>query len=108
MFVKPIDVPTFEIDSELADLGEQHWAKSCAWCHGPAAVGSGGTPDLRASGVMLDLGAVKKILLDGERISRGMPTFPELTEKDIHAIQHYVRHKARLALQPKDDVATAN
>ena len=105
MFVTPLDDAKLEIDDELVALGEQKWARSCAWCHGPAAVGSGGSPDLRASGVMLDLNAVKKIMHDGERVSRGMPTFPEFTEKDIQSIQHYVRHKARLALKAKNDVA---
>jgi len=107
MFVTPLDDPKFEIDEGLVEIGMGHWTKTCVWCHGPAAVGSGGSPDLRASAVMLDLEAMKKVVSGGERISRGMPKFTELTEKDMQAIQHYVRKKAREALQEKTDLATA-
>jgi quinohemoprotein ethanol dehydrogenase len=105
MFVTPIDDPEFIVDASLAAHGEERWTKTCVWCHGPATIAGGGAPDLRASGVMLDLELTKKIVLDGERIPRGMPKFDDFSVEDVKAIQHYVRQQARIALTAKAAVA---
>ncbi len=100
MKVTPIDDPAFAIDPELALAGKDTWSKTCSWCHGPGAVGGGGAPDLRASAAMLDMDTLSAIALDGERIARGMPKFADMTRADMLAIQHFVRQRARAALQP--------
>ena len=105
MFVTPIDDPDFIVDASLAAHGEERWTKTCVWCHGPATISGGGAPDLRASGVMLDFDLTKKIVLDGERIPRGMPKFDDFSVEDVKAIQHYVRQQARIALTAKAAVA---
>ena len=91
MFVTPIDDPSFETDPAKVAAGEAHWSKNCAWCHGPAAVASGGTPDLRASGVMLSLDAMADVIQNGARIRQGMPKFTAFDRDDLEALQHYVR-----------------
>ena len=99
IFAKPLDDPSFEIDTRLAEKGEDLWGRTCFWCHGPAAVASGGAPDLRSSGVMFDIEALKKVVLGGQRISRGMPSYDgQLDESDVLTLQHYVRLKARNSL----------
>ena len=99
IFAKPLDDPSFEIDAGLAEQGEDLWGRTCFWCHGPAAVASGGAPDLRSSGVMFDIEALKKVVLGGQRISRGMPSYDgQLDENDVLTLQHYVRLKARNSL----------
>ena len=105
MMVTPVDNPAFEIDAALATTGEERWSKNCAWCHGPAGVSAGGAPDLRASGIVFDLKAMSDLVLQGQRISRGMPKFPNLNTDDVKALQHYIRLKARAALGEKTDVA---
>ncbi len=107
-FVKPVDDPAFEIDSVLAAVGKDHWVENCAWCHGPAVVASGGAPDLRGSGVVFDSNAFRQIVLEGQRIGRGMPKFPNLDESHLKELQHYIRQAARGALSKKTDMAQAN
>ena len=105
MMITPVDNSAFEIDTTLATTGEDRWSKNCAWCHGPAGVAAGGAPDLRASGIVFDLKAMSDLVLEGQRISRGMPKFPNLNTDDVKALQHYIRLKARAALGKKTDVA---
>ena len=51
-------------------------------------------PDLRASPVFLDLGALGQVLRDGVRLPRGMPVFPEFTDEQLRALTHYIRQRA--------------
>lgn len=97
MMVTPLDDSAFAIDDQLAQAGEALWSKTCFWCHGPGAVSAGGAPDLRASAIVLDQVAMNRVVINGERRSRGMPGYPEFTDDDIKAIQHYVRKHARAA-----------
>jgi len=107
MMVSPLDDPGFEIDPGLVETGEERWSKTCAWCHGPGAVSGGGAPDLRASPIALDFDALRQVVLDGARVSRGMPRYAEFTVQELKAIQHYVRQKARAAVEEKSGVAAA-
>jgi quinohemoprotein ethanol dehydrogenase len=106
MMVTPLDDPSFKIDPQLADAGEERWSKTCSWCHGPGAVAAGGAPDLRASAIVLDQAALTRVVVDGERVARGMPRYAEFSADDIQAIQHFVRKKARLALTGAGVAAT--
>jgi quinohemoprotein ethanol dehydrogenase len=73
-------------------------------CHGPGAVAAGGTPDLRASAVVLNLEATSDIIIAGQRVLRGMPQFDEMDKPQVEAIQHYIRDRARKDLQKKQIV----
>jgi len=79
--------------------------KHCAMCHGPGAVAGGGVPDLRASAIVLSLEATSAIVIDGQRVARGMPQFGEMKKTDIQAIQHYLRDQSRKDLAKKNALA---
>jgi quinohemoprotein ethanol dehydrogenase len=78
----------------------------CAACHG-AGVHATGTPgpDLRESGIALDLASFRELLKTGALMERGMPRFEYLTDDQTRAIHAYIRSKAResLGLRRKDD-----
>jgi len=97
-YVTPMDPPAFVIDEQRAIAGGNLYGKHCAWCHGAGAVAAGGTPDLRASRMFLDLGALEQVVLNGALHANGMPKFPSLKSDDLISLQHYVRKKARKAL----------
>ena len=41
------------------------------------------------------------VVLDGALQANGMPKFPNLTKDDVHALQHFIRNKARLSGEKK-------
>jgi len=88
----------FEVDAGLAKAGEVPYAELCWRCHGPAAVSGGTAPDLRASAVPLSTDGYLEVVLRGALQLRGMPGFPNLTEEEAVAIQHYIRSRAQAAL----------
>ena len=104
MQVTPLDDPSFAIAPESVDAGKGLYIKHCAMCHGPGAVAAGGTPDLRASAVVLNLEATSDIIIAGQRVLRGMPQFDEMDKPQVEAIQHYIRDRARKDLQKKQIV----
>lgn len=83
------------VDAALARTGEGLYNKNCMTCHGVGAVASGGAPDLRASGVTVDLDALKEIVQNGALLKQGMPQFKELSDTDLKTIQHYIRQQAK-------------
>ena len=95
-FAQPLQQPEFELDADLVAKGLHTYTAMCAWCHGPGVVAGGGTPDLRASPIVTDTAAFKRIVVGGERVTRGMPEFSALTQEDLDALQHFIRSKARL------------
>lgn len=106
MMVTPIDSPDFEIDATLAEAGKDLWSKTCSWCHGPGAVASGGTPDLRASPVIMSLEAMDAVVRQGQRRARGMPDYPEFSDDELKSLQHFIRQKARDALKETEQSAS--
>ncbi|NNL85815.1 MAG: PQQ-dependent dehydrogenase, methanol/ethanol family [Myxococcales bacterium] len=102
--VKPVDDPSFAIEAQLVARGSDLFTKNCTWCHGPGAVAGGGAPDLRASPILFEPAALKRVVSDGERIARGMPKISSLTDEDLVAIRHYVRHRAREDLKASSEV----
>jgi hypothetical protein len=42
-----------------------------------------------------------QIVRDGTRANRGMPAYAAFTEKELTALQHYLRREANRALTPK-------
>jgi quinohemoprotein ethanol dehydrogenase len=96
--VTPIaDDPSFVIDPKLVDRGAEQWTMHCQTCHGAGVVAGGAAPDLRRSGVPLDEGAFRQVVLDGMLLQNGMPKFRTLSPNDIAALRTYIRYQARAA-----------
>lgn len=98
MMVEPLDDPAFVLDAEKVATGKTLFVRHCVMCHGPGAVAGGGAPDLRGSPIMLHREAADGVILEGQRMSRGMAKFSNLTTTDVETIQHYVRERARATL----------
>lgn len=96
--VKGVDVPEFAIDEALVKEGEQLFAK-CQWCHGAGAIAGGGAPDLRVSGVPMNPAGFATAVRAGTE-ARGMPKFAELSDRELSALRHYLRARARGATTP--------
>lgn len=92
--VKPVDDAAFVVDHTKALAGQDVYSR-CIICHGVAAVAGGYAPDLRASPVPLSADAFAAIVRDGGLLSRGMPSFPELTDEQLEDLRHYIRERAR-------------
>ncbi len=92
---KPVDLPDFKIDSKLADYGKVVYARSCFLCHGGGAVSGGNAPDLRESPIPQSREAFKQVVVDGVRLSMGMPRFTDFTDHEIDGLMHYIRDVAR-------------
>ncbi len=99
-FARPIDAPDFNVNDELVKEGIQQFTR-CLLCHGPGAVAGGSAPDLRASSMPLDPVAFNNVVKGGTLVSRGMPKFGELTDRELDALRHYIRYRARLATRPQ-------
>ena len=94
-FPEPLVDTVFQIDSDLATLGELAFANNfCGGCHGTAAVPAGMAPDLRASPILLDQQAFYSIVRDGALVSRAMPAHPDISDADLESIRHYIRQQA--------------
>ncbi len=96
-FAVPLTPPDFLVDDTLAAAGARVYGLNCVRCHGIGATAGGMAPDLRASPVLLDLGALTQVVRDGVRLSRGMAVFPDLSDDDLRAVTHYIRKMAREA-----------
>ncbi|HWX39815.1 MAG TPA: PQQ-dependent dehydrogenase, methanol/ethanol family [Blastocatellia bacterium] len=85
--VTPIE---FTASAEKIDAGAAQYARTCAVCHGLAAISGGATPDLRYSAPST-FDKYPDIVLEGEYSSRGMPSFKKwLRAEDVAAIRMYV------------------
>ena len=94
---QPVVKADFKVDPLQAEQGHDLYVRNCTICHGGSAVSGGYAPDLRASQVPLFLEAFHDVVINGSRQSQGMPPFTELTDKDLVAIQHYLRRQAAAA-----------
>ena len=95
--LKPIDDPSIRIDAAKAEAGEPLFL-ACALCHGRDVI-SAGSPgsDLRESALAMDPQAFRKVVKEGELITRGMPRYDFLTDEQVTQLYHYVRQEARRA-----------
>lgn len=89
------DDRAFRLDAALAKEGALPYAERCATCHGANAMSGGTAPDLIRSPVALDDASFEQVVRGGVLVSRGMPAFGELTDRELHAIQNYLRQRAR-------------
>ena len=88
-------------DPDLVAKGaELYETQICVFCHGADATAAGMAPDLRASAIPLsEMDAVfAAIVRDGDRVGRGMPGYPELTDAELEALRHYIRDMAHASL----------
>jgi quinohemoprotein ethanol dehydrogenase len=97
-FARPLDAPDFAVDEQLVKEGIEQWSR-CQLCHGPGAVAGGTAPDLRASPMPLDAALFSLTVRTGIE-ARGMPKFAELSERELDALRHYIRYRARLTTRP--------
>ncbi|MEN8374464.1 MAG: PQQ-dependent dehydrogenase, methanol/ethanol family [Gemmatimonadota bacterium] len=88
---EPLASADFVVDTDLAAGGEELYFRTCWLCHGPAAVSGGVAPDLRASATVLSAETFRDVVQRGARLSRGMPRFSGLTEREVQSLQHYIR-----------------
>lgn len=96
---EPIVEAGFDIDPDLATTGAGLYIQhGCYGCHGIDTVAGGMAPDLRASAVPLsEMEPVfAAIVKGGQRVARGMPAYPDITNKEMQAMRHYIRQRAHL------------
>ncbi|KUO55767.1 MAG: alcohol dehydrogenase [Sphingomonadales bacterium BRH_c3] len=91
----PLDPPPSRANAETIALGKQKYARYCAVCHAPAAVGSTVLPDLRRSGTLQSRDTFLQVVRGGMLQDRGMVSFAEsLTETEADAIRAYIIARA--------------
>jgi quinohemoprotein ethanol dehydrogenase len=77
------------------ELGQRHYDRVCAACHGANARSVTSVPDLRYSATIADTAAFKAIVLDGTRADKGMVGFAAmLSQADSEAIRAYLVYSA--------------
>jgi len=96
----PLDAPFFEVDAAKATVGKDIFGQ-CGFCHGDKAISGGLAPDLRASPVVVTKEAFADVLHSGSRRPRGMPSYENLSDAQLEALQHYIRQQAELARPQK-------
>ena len=90
----------FTVDPALAQSGAEVYAR-CTACHGPGAMAAGMAPDLRASFVVTSTEQFTRVVRNGARAARGMPAYADITDRELTALQHYIRLVADAALRRK-------
>ncbi|MEL6876607.1 MAG: PQQ-dependent dehydrogenase, methanol/ethanol family [Pseudomonadota bacterium] len=91
----PLDPPASRASAETIALGKAKYARYCAVCHAPGAVGSTVLPDLRRSGTLGNAQSWQAVVQDGILKDNGMVSFSDsLTPEESNAIREYVIHRA--------------
>ena len=104
---RPLEAPEFVIDPKKVERGAKTFGANCVNCHGIDAVAGGAAPDLRASPIPLSHEAFDEIVRQGSLAIRGMPRFDWIDGEDLDAMRHYLRRRARDALEQAADAARA-
>ena len=97
--MQPLDGPDMNLDAALVKEGIEQWSR-CQLCHGPGAVAGGSAPDLRASIIPLNSALFSLTVRTGNEV-KGMPKFTELNDRELDALRHYIRYRARMATRPE-------
>ncbi len=106
----PLDPPPSRASAATIAVGKEKYARYCAVCHAPAAVGSTVLPDLRRSGTLGNRQAWKAVVHDGILKDNGMVSFAtSMSEEEIDAIRAYVIQRANedKALEASDAAQVA-
>ncbi|GMN01893.1 PQQ-dependent dehydrogenase, methanol/ethanol family [Erythrobacter sp. MTPC3] len=104
----PLDPPPSRASAETIALGSEKYARYCAVCHAPAAVGSTVLPDLRRAGSLGNRQAWEAVVHGGMLKDNGMASFAEsLSKEEIQAIREYVIFRANQdkAMEPSGQIA---
>ncbi len=76
---------------EQIAAGSSLYGKSCAICHGVAAISGGVLPDLRHSPMISSTEAFHSVVIDGAMVDRGMAGWSEiLSDDDAEAIRAFI------------------
>lgn len=94
--IVPIADPAFAVDPRRVAAGAGMFNASCGVCHGTNAIAAGYAPDLRASKVVTEFDSLRSVLRDGILVSKGMPSYEELSDGQIRNLQHFIRSRARV------------
>jgi quinohemoprotein ethanol dehydrogenase len=94
-----IEAPFFEVSEQMATTGADVFGQ-CGFCHGLGAVSGGVAPDLRASPIVLSEEAFANIVRGGDLRVNGMPSFSNLSDRQLNQLRHYIREQADLSLNP--------
>jgi quinohemoprotein ethanol dehydrogenase len=90
-----LDPPAFSGKPEQVAAGAGTYARYCSVCHGDAAVSGSLNPDLRHSGAISDMNALKAIVIDGALQHNGMVSFKSaLKAEDSENIRQYLIKRA--------------
>ncbi|QYU69987.1 c-type cytochrome [Leptolyngbya sp. 15MV] len=91
----PLDPPPSRASAATVAEGAKHYARYCAVCHAPGAVGSTVLPDLRRSGTLGDRGAWHAVVGEGILKDNGMASFAgSLSREQMDAVREYVIFRA--------------
>ena len=91
----PLDPPPSRASDDVIALGKTKYARYCAVCHAPAAVGSTVLPDLRRSGTLSNKASWQAVVREGILQDNGMANFADsLTAEEADAIREYVIARA--------------
>ncbi|MBM0108914.1 PQQ-dependent dehydrogenase, methanol/ethanol family [Steroidobacter sp. S1-65] len=97
--VRAVDDPKIVIDAEAAAEGRRAYWR-CKECHGKDLENFASmAPDLRESLLAMQWGAFRAVVKEGAFTARGMPTFDDLSEKEVWSIYMYIRQTARETAQ---------
>ncbi|EJU11949.1 alcohol dehydrogenase [Sphingomonas sp. LH128] len=100
----PLQDPGFRPDPKQAEAGGMLFAMNgCMVCHGMMANPGGAAPDLRYSPMILDAAGFAQIVKGGALKPNGMPGYPQLQDRDLEALRHFLRIRAMQA--PAEDAA---
>ena len=102
----PLDPPPSRASAATIAEGGKHYARYCAVCHAPAAVGSTVLPDLRRSGTLSNKDAFLAVVHDGVLTQNGMASFAaSLSKEEIDAIRAYIVFRANQDRQMEAEAA---
>ena len=91
----PLDPPPSRANAATIALGGEKYARYCAVCHAPGAVGSTVLPDLRRSGTLSNPASWQAVVREGMLQGRGMASFAEsLSAEESNAIREWVIFRA--------------
>ena len=95
MAAVPLDPPPSRASADVIAAGGKSYARYCAVCHAPGAVGSTVLPDLRRSGTLENKAAWLSIVHDGALQDNGMASFKgSLSKEQIDAIREWIIFRA--------------
>ena len=92
------------MDPRLAAEGTEVFERKetegkCWSCQGMGVVRGGAAPDLHASPAVLDEDTFEVIVRGGRLTDNSMPAFPDLTNRELESLRHYVRQQADAGLR---------